>query len=103
MNEIFNTLQAQLDRVYTFLTSNFFGRSYRVKVQTEEQYRDDSEDISHLYALLNTGKMVSLATLMKVDPIWGPDTLSNHNMVSSATVNGAPAPGYSSGDVVKVI
>ncbi|MCV5925742.1 efflux RND transporter permease subunit, partial [Escherichia coli] len=79
------------------------GRSYQVKVQAEEQYRDNIDDIDHLFVRSSSGKMVSLATLVKVKPIFGPDTLSNYNMFSSATVNGAPAPGYSSGDVVKAI
>ncbi|MCV5688855.1 efflux RND transporter permease subunit, partial [Escherichia coli] len=61
------------------------------------------DDIDHLFVRSSSGKMVSLATLVKVKPIFGPDTLSNYNMFSSATVNGAPAPGYSSGDVVKAI
>ncbi|WP_421174264.1 efflux RND transporter permease subunit [Aeromonas enteropelogenes] len=102
LNEIFTTLQAQLGGAY-ISDFNLFGRSYQVKVQAEQQFRNSIEDINHLYVRANTGKMVSLATLIKVVPIFGPDTLSNYNMFSAATVNGAPAPGYSSGDVVKAI
>ncbi len=102
LNEIFSTLQAQLGGAY-ISDFNLFGRSYQVKVQAEEQYRDNIDDINHLFVRSSSGKMVSLATLVKVKPIFGPDTLSNYNMFSSATVNGAPAPGYSSGDVVKAI
>ncbi|MFL0812175.1 efflux RND transporter permease subunit VmeQ [Vibrio parahaemolyticus] len=102
LNEIFSTLQAQLGGAY-ISDFNLFGRSYQVKVQAEEQYRDNIDDIDHLFVRSSSGKMVSLATLVKVKPIFGPDTLSNYNMFSSATVNGAPAPGYSSGDVVKAI
>ncbi|MGU3846388.1 efflux RND transporter permease subunit, partial [Vibrio diabolicus] len=96
LNEIFSTLQAQLGGAY-ISDFNLFGRSYQVKVQAEEQYRDNIDDIDHLFVRSSSGKMVSLATLVKVTPIFGPDTLSNYNMFSSATVNGAPAPGYSSG------
>ncbi|WP_421187344.1 efflux RND transporter permease subunit [Aeromonas enteropelogenes] len=102
LNEIFTTLQAQLGGAY-ISDFNLFGRSYQVKVQAEQQFRNSIEDINHLYVRANTGKMVSLATLIKVVPIFGPDTLSNYNMFSAATINGAPAPGYSSGDVVKAI
>ncbi|HHC7307343.1 TPA: efflux RND transporter permease subunit [Vibrio campbellii] len=102
LNEIFTTLQAELGGAYVS-DFNLFGRSYQVKVQAEEQFRDNVDDISHLYVRSNSGKMVSLATLVKVEPIFGPDTLSNYNMFGSATVNGAPAPGYSSGDVVNAI
>ncbi|MFV0487860.1 MAG: efflux RND transporter permease subunit [Vibrio fluvialis] len=102
LNEIFSTLQAQLGGAY-ISDFNLFGRSYQVKVQAEEQYRDNIDDIDHLYVRSNSGKMVQLGTLVRINPIFGPDTLSNYNMYSSATVNGAPAPGYSSGDVVKAI
>ncbi|MHA2705742.1 efflux RND transporter permease subunit [Vibrio owensii] len=102
LNEIFTTLQAELGGAY-ISDFNLFGRSYQVKVQAEEQFRDNVDDISHLYVRSSSGKMVSLATLVKVEPIFGPDTLSNYNMFGSATVNGAPAPGYSSGDVVNAI
>ncbi|MFM2654821.1 efflux RND transporter permease subunit [Vibrio owensii] len=102
LNEIFTTLQAELGGAY-ISDFNLFGRSYQVKVQAEEQFRDNVDDIRHLYVRSSSGKMVSLATLVKVEPIFGPDTLSNYNMFGSATVNGAPAPGYSSGDVVNAI
>ncbi|MFQ0974873.1 efflux RND transporter permease subunit [Vibrio campbellii] len=102
LNEIFTALQAQLGGAY-ISDFNLFGRSYQVKVQAEEQFRDNTNDIRHLYVRAGSGKMVSLATLVKIKPIFGPDTLSNYNMLGSATINGAPAPGYSSGDVVKAI
>ncbi len=102
LNQIFSTLQAELGGAY-ISDFNLFGRSYQVKVQAEQQYRDDEDDIRHLYVRSSKGEMVSLATLVKIRPIFGPDTLSNYNMFASATVNGAPAPGYSSGDVVHAI
>lgn len=102
LNEIFTTLQAELGGAY-ISDFNMYGRSYQVKVQAEETFRDDVDDVNHLYVRSNTGKMVSLATLVKVESIFGPDTLSNYNMFGSATVNGVPALGYSSGDVVEAI
>ncbi len=102
LSEVFSTLQSQLGGAYVS-DFNKFGRSYQVKVQAEQQSRDNIDDISRLYVRSKTGDMVSLGTLIKIKPIFGPDTLSNYNMFSAATVNGAPAAGYSSGDVVKAI
>ncbi len=70
LNEIFSTLQAQLGGAY-ISDFNLFGRSYQVKVQAEEQYRDNIDDIDHLFVRSSSGKMVSLATLVKVKPIFG--------------------------------
>ncbi|MCV5274905.1 efflux RND transporter permease subunit, partial [Escherichia coli] len=67
LNEIFSTLQAQLGGAY-ISDFNLFGRSYQVKVQAEEQYRDNIDDIDHLFVRSSSGKMVSLATLGKVKP-----------------------------------
>ncbi len=102
LSEIFSTLQAQLGGAYVS-DFNLYGRSYQVKVQAEEQFRDDTDDINKLYVRSASGEMVSLGALVKIKPIFGPDTLSNYNMFGSASVSGAPAPGYSSGDVVKAI
>ncbi|GEK12273.1 efflux RND transporter permease subunit [Aliivibrio fischeri] len=102
LNDIFQTLQSQLGGAY-ISDFNIYGRSFQVKVQAEQEYRDSTDDINNLYVRNNTGKMVSLGTLVKIKPIFGPDSLMNYNLFGSATINGVPAPGYSSGDVVKAI
>ncbi|MUK78203.1 multidrug efflux RND transporter permease subunit [Aliivibrio fischeri] len=102
LNDIFQTLQSQLGGAY-ISDFNIYGRSFQVKIQAEQEYRDSTDDINNLYVRNNTGKMVSLGTLVKIKPIFGPDSLMNYNLFGSATINGVPAPGYSSGDVVKAI
>ncbi|MUK29049.1 multidrug efflux RND transporter permease subunit [Aliivibrio fischeri] len=102
LNDIFQTLQSQLGGTY-ISDFNIYGRSFQVKVQAEQEYRDSTDDINNLYVRNNTGKMVSLGTLVKIKPIFGPDSFMNYNLFGSATINGVPAPGYSSGDVVKAI
>ncbi len=102
LSDIFQTLQAQLGGAY-ISDFNIYGRSFQVKVQAEQEYRDSTDDINNLYVRSNTGKMVSLGTLVKIKPIFGPDSLMNYNLFGSATINGVPAPGYSSGDVVNAI
>ncbi|MGN2670052.1 efflux RND transporter permease subunit [Aliivibrio fischeri] len=102
LNDIFQTLQSQLGGAY-ISDFNIYGRSFQVKVQAEQEYRDSTDDINNLYVRNNTGKMVSLGTLVKIKPIFGPDSLMNYNLFGSATINGVPASSYSSGDVVKAI
>ncbi|WOT06723.1 efflux RND transporter permease subunit [Shewanella youngdeokensis] len=102
LNEIFATLQAQLGSAYVN-DFNMLGKAYKVKVQAEQSFRDDVNDIGNLFVRAKSGEMVPLSTLVTITPIFGPDTLSNYNLFGSATVNGVPAPGYSSGDVVSAI
>jgi multidrug efflux pump subunit AcrB len=102
LSDIFQTLQSQLGGAY-ISDFNIYGRSFQVKVQAEQEYRDSTDDIKNLYVRNNAGKMVSLGTLVKIKPIFGPDSLMNYNLFGSATINGVPTAGYSSGDVVKAI
>jgi HAE1 family hydrophobic/amphiphilic exporter-1 len=44
--------------------------------------------------------MVPLSTLGSLRPIVGPETVSHYNNYASAVINGAPAPGYSSGQAI---
>lgn len=102
LNEIFATLQTQLGSAYVN-DFNMLGKAYKVKVQAEQSFRDEEKDIGSLFVRSTSGEMVPLSTLVAVTPVFGPDTLSNYNLFSSATINGKPATGYSSGDVVAAI
>jgi multidrug efflux pump subunit AcrB len=44
--------------------------------------------------------MVPLRSLIAVKSILGPETIERYNMFQSATVNGNPAPGFSSGQAI---
>lgn len=99
LNEIFTTLQTQLGGYYV---NDFpkFGRIYRVLVQADAQYRDDPDDISHLFVKSNGGKMIPLSTLVTVSMKTGPDVISRYNMFRSTTISGNAAQGFSSGDAM---
>ena len=44
--------------------------------------------------------MIPLETLVRTTPKIGPDIISRHNLLRAARINGAAAPGYSSGDAI---
>ena len=44
--------------------------------------------------------MVPLSTLGTLKPIVGPETVPHYNNYASALINGAPAPGFSSGQAI---
>lgn len=99
IGDIFTTLQTQLGGAYVS-DFNKFGKSYQVKLQAEQSYRKNEQDISGLYVRNNAGEMVPLGTLVKITPIFGADVLSNYNLFGAVTINGVPAAGYSSGEVI---
>ncbi|MGR3615948.1 MAG: efflux RND transporter permease subunit [Paracoccaceae bacterium] len=100
--EVFQTLQAQLGSYYVN-DFNLYGRVYRVMIQADGSYRDKIEDIGNLYVRSTDGNMVPMSTLVDVENILGPVLLKRHNMFRSATVTATPAPGYSTGDAIRVM
>ncbi|MCU0534142.1 MAG: efflux RND transporter permease subunit [Hydrococcus sp. Prado102] len=47
---------------------NAFGRTYRVYVQADKQFRSNPKDIEKLYVRSTTGEMVSMGNLVKITP-----------------------------------
>jgi HAE1 family hydrophobic/amphiphilic exporter-1 len=99
---IFNTLQANLGSFYVN-DFNKFGRTYQVRVQAKGQYRDRPDDIGKLEVRNSAGQMVPLGTLLTVEERLGPSAISRYNLYPSAQINGAAAPGVSSGDALRAM
>jgi HAE1 family hydrophobic/amphiphilic exporter-1 len=97
--DIFNTLQIQLGSLYVN-DFNLFGRTFRVTLQAEQAARGSASDISRLFVRNDTGGMVPLSTLGTLKPVVGPETVPHYNNYASALINGAAAPGFSSGQAV---
>ncbi|WPO98333.1 efflux RND transporter permease subunit [Pseudomonas sp. HR96] len=96
ISDIFDTLQVYLGSLYAN-DFNRFGRTYQVNVQAEQQFRLEPDQIGQLKVRNNQGEMIPLATLIKVTPTAGPDRVMHYNGFVTAEINGAAAPGYSSG------
>jgi multidrug efflux pump subunit AcrB len=79
---------------------NLFGHTFRVTVQADKGARAAATDISRLYVRNATGGMVPLSTLGQLRPIVGPETVPHYDNYGSALINGAAAPGFSSGQAV---
>lgn len=97
-----STLQTLLGSYYA---TNFirFNQMYKVMVQAGPEYRMAPDDILKLYVKNNRGEMVPYSTFIKLERIYGPEQLTRYNMYFSAMINGSPAKGYSSGDVIKAV
>ncbi len=99
ISEILNTLQ-------TYLGSNFVnqfvldGRLYRVYAQAEAANRSNPDHINQLYVRSRSGELIQLSNLLNVQQISYPPIVSNYNVYPAIKVNVAPAPGYSSGQVI---
>jgi multidrug efflux pump len=96
LNDVFDTLQVYLGSLYVN-DFNRFGRTYQVNVQAESPYRLQPEDISHLRTRNLAGEMIPLGSVVTVKPTYGPDRVMRYNGFPAAEINGAAAPGYSTG------
>jgi multidrug efflux pump len=102
LQNLFETMQIYLGSLYVN-DFNRFGRTYQVVAQADAQFRDRPEDITRLKTRNSRGEMVSLGTLVKVKEAYGPDRAMRYNGYPAAEINGAPAPGFSSGQAEALI
>ncbi|HEY0947356.1 MAG TPA: efflux RND transporter permease subunit, partial [Opitutaceae bacterium] len=96
LQNVFETMQIYLGSLYVN-DFNRFGRTYQVVAQADAEFRDHAEDIARLKTRNAAGQMVPLGTLVNVSETYGPDRVMRYNGYPAAEINGAAAPGFSSG------
>lgn len=102
VTDVFDTLQIYLGSLYVN-DFNAFGRTYSVRVQADAKFRAHAEDIGELKVRSQSGEMIPLATLLKVEATTGPERTTRYNGFLAADINGGPAPGFSSGQAQAAI
>ena len=102
VTEVFDALQIYLGSLYVN-DFNAFGRTYSVRVQADAKFRAKPEDIGQLKVRSQSGQMIPLSALLKVDATTGPERTTRYNGFLAADVNGGPAPGFSSGQAQAAI
>jgi multidrug efflux pump len=96
LNDIYDAMQINFGSLYVNDFSRF-GKTYQVIVQADAPFRADAEAITQLKTRNSKGEMVPLGALIKVESTFGPTRVTRYNGFPSADINGAPKPGYSSG------
>ena len=102
ISAINSTLQALTGSTYVN-DINKFGKVYKVMLQGDSAYRENPERILDFRVQNDKGQMVPLSTLARIERRFAPQYLTRFNLYSSAVINGAPAPGYSSGEAMKAM
>ncbi len=102
LQNVFETMQINLGSLYVN-DFNRFGRTYQVIAQADAQFREKPEDILRLKTRNLAGDLVPLGSVVKVSDSYGPDRVMRYNGYPAAEINGAPAPGYSSGQAEALI
>jgi hydrophobe/amphiphile efflux-1 (HAE1) family protein len=96
VTDVYNSLETFLGGLY-INDFNRFGRTWRVLLQAEPEYREKPADIQRYYVRTASGDMVPLSTLVTVKSVSGPEVIYRYNRFRTSKIVGQPAPGYSSG------
>lgn len=103
--DIDNALSSLQTLIGSYYATNFirFGQMYKVMVQALPEYREKPEDILALHVKNDAGEMVSYASFIRLERVFGPEQLTRYNMYNAAMVTGDAAIGVSSGEALKEI
>ncbi len=71
--------------------------SYRVYVQADQPFRMNARDLRQYYVRSETNGLVPLGNIVALKETSGPQVINHYNLFRSAEIDGAAAPGYSSG------
>jgi len=82
---------------------NRFGKYYRVMAQADKNYRGNESSLNSIYVKNAEGEMVPANALVTLKRVYGPETVTRNNLYNAVTINGAPKPGYSTGDAIRAI
>lgn len=80
-----------------------FGQFFKVFVQASPEFRRYPEDLQNMFVKNEHGEMVPYSSFMTIKKRQGLNEINRYNLYPSAAIQGAPAPGYSSGQAIKAI
>ncbi len=99
LKDLFDTLRINLGSLYVN-DFNRFGRTWQVIIQADDKFRNAIEYVPRLKVRNARGTMVPVGTLASITPKNGPLVLTRYNTRTAAPINGAAAPGQSSGEAI---
>ncbi len=102
VENVYSTMQVMFGSLYVGQFPKD-SRLYQVILQAEPQYRMTPEDIGKFYVKNREGKMIPLSALVTTRYVAGPDLVTRFNNYPAIAINGAPAPGVSSGAALAAI
>ncbi|MCY1017585.1 efflux RND transporter permease subunit [Pyxidicoccus sp. MSG2] len=102
IEQIFGTMQVYMGSQYVN-DFNYANRAYRVYVQAEQQFRDSPQDIGAFYVRSDSGDMIPLESLVKVEPTVSAQVIRHYNLFRAVEINGQAAPGVSSGQAMEAM
>ncbi|HWB09300.1 MAG TPA: efflux RND transporter permease subunit [Pirellulales bacterium] len=80
-----------------------FGQFYKVFVQAKPEFRRYPEDLENIFVKNDNGEMVPYSSFVSLKKQQGLNGINRYNLYPSAAIQGAPAPGFSSGEAIEAV
>ncbi|RJS94369.1 efflux RND transporter permease subunit [Salinisphaera sp. Q1T1-3] len=97
IGDLFSTLQSTFGQLYVNQFT-FLGRNWQVNLQSDAAYRMQPDDLRQVFVKSNkTDEMIPVSSLVSTKRTTSADVVQRFNVFPAAQVQGAAAPGYSSG------
>ena len=102
VSDVFNTFGAMFGVRY-LNDFTLYGRTYKVILQADGEYRGYPEDLAEIYVRNNAQKMVPIDSMVIPKVGVGCQTIEHFNSFRAAKIMGAPKPGYTSGQALAAL
>ena len=99
VNNVFDTLNVYLGSSYVN-DFNYLGRTYRVQIQADGEFRREVRDIANLKTRNARGDMVPLGSVATFRDLTGAYRVPHNNLYPAAEVQGSTLPGFSTGQAI---
>lgn len=100
--DVFNTMQAYFGSQVAGQFAQF-SRVWFVIIQADANYRANPEDFNKVFVRSSSGANVPLSALITTRYIVSPKLVTRFNAFPAVKITGSQAPGYSSGDAIRVM
>jgi HAE1 family hydrophobic/amphiphilic exporter-1 len=103
------SIKAAMDNLNILIGSTWeqgfirFNQFYKVFVQARPEFRRYPEDLDTLFVNNDKGEMVPYSAFMTRVKKLGLNEITRYNLYTSASIQCAPAPGYSTGQAIQAI
>ncbi len=103
------SIKAAMDNLNIFIGSTWeqgfirFNQFFKVFVQAMPEFRRFPEDLDNMFVKNDRGEMVPYSSFMTLEKKQGLNEITRYNLYTSAAIQGAPAPGYSTGQAIQAV
>lgn len=101
-SDVLNVLSGYIGGTYAS-NMNLYTKMYRVMIQAAPEFRLDEEALNNIFVRTTEGNMSPIEQYVRIEKVYGPESLSRFNLFSSISVTVMPADGYSTGQAIEAI